>query len=89
MRVKVWLRIVLIVILLTVLLARWLKRAMPDLEFDWAGQLAISIATVVIGLYRIRGQQTLRVRHRPESERGGDGVFCAPDNSELPVEEKR
>jgi hypothetical protein len=51
MRVWVWLRIVLIAILLTVLLARWAKRAMPDLEFDWAAQLALSIATVFIGLF--------------------------------------
>ena len=50
MQLKMWLRIVVIVILLTVLAAQSLKRAMPDLEFDWAGKLALSIAAVFSGL---------------------------------------
>jgi hypothetical protein len=49
-QIKMWLRIVAIVILLTVLLAYGLKRALPDFEFDWAAQLAQSIGVMVLGL---------------------------------------
>jgi hypothetical protein len=55
MQIKMWLRIVAIVTLLTALLAYWLKRALPDVEFDWAAQLALSIGVMVLGLVCMLG----------------------------------
>ena len=43
-------RIVAVVVLLTVPPAYYLKRAMPDLEFDWAGKLVLRIGAMVLAL---------------------------------------
>jgi hypothetical protein len=45
-----WLRLFAVLILFTVVAAYLLKRAVPDLEFDWAGQLARSIGVMVLGV---------------------------------------
>jgi hypothetical protein len=49
-QVKMWLRIIAIVILLTALLAYAVKRALPDFEFQWGTHLALSIGGLVFAL---------------------------------------
>jgi hypothetical protein len=45
---KLWLRVLGVVIFLTALLAYAFKRKMPDLEFDWARNLAASIGLFIL-----------------------------------------
>jgi hypothetical protein len=47
---KMWLRVLVEVILLTALLAYYVKREIPDLDFDWAGNLAFVIGAFILAL---------------------------------------
>jgi hypothetical protein len=44
---KMWLRIIFMVAFLIAALAYAVKRAFPDLEFDWFGALAMSVGVCV------------------------------------------
>ena len=59
MQIKMWLRIVAMVVLLTAMLAYGVKRALPDFEFHWAGQLARSIGVMVFSLLCFLGAHWL------------------------------
>ncbi len=79
LQLKTWLRIVAIVILLTVLLASAVKRALPDFQFDWAGRLAMSIGGLVLGLAGCLGAYWLippiiRVHAKGISRQQGQGA---------------
>jgi hypothetical protein len=56
LQLKMWARIFVVVILLTALVAHWLKSKLPDLEFDWAEAVASSfgififIMAIIIGI---------------------------------------
>ncbi len=49
-QIKMWLRILAIVILLTVLIAYFVNRAIPDFEFEWAARLAFIIGAMALSL---------------------------------------
>jgi len=46
--IRVWLRILAVVVLLTALLAYGMERAMPGLEIDWTRRLAAGIGMVIL-----------------------------------------
>jgi len=52
-------RIAAVSIVLTALLAYGLKRAMPELEFDWAGKFALSFGAVLLSLLCFCGLSSL------------------------------
>jgi len=89
MQIKTWLRIIAISILLTVLLAQCLKRAMPELEFDWAAQLALSIATVFIGLFCFIGLLWLMPPFVWVNRRGVSRLHCGSTFWRLRAEMRR
>ena len=50
LNLKMWLRIMSVIVLLTVALAYAVNRAVPDLEFNWFAALATGIGALAIGM---------------------------------------